>query len=159
MRLSFRTIVVIFVVIALLGFLTYSVVQYRQSGIEEHGLILEERPGYRAVHWHVKLIMSACDKKLKLPLERGTPLLHTHKDAEKIHIEGLIEGPRDATLGKFMEAVGVPFSQNRLFDYINDNMCKDADINSLRMIVNGQLNEQFENYPLSNGDVVELIYD
>jgi len=159
MWLSFKTTAVSFIVIVLLGFLAYSVIQYQRSGIEEHGLILEEKPGYRAVHWHIELIMSACGKKLKLPLSRGTPLLHTHKTAGEIHVEGLIKGPEDATLGKFMEAVGVPFSQNRLFDFLNDNMCKDAGPNSLKMVVNGQPNEQFENYPLSNGDRVELIYD
>jgi len=148
MRLSFKTIAVSFVVIILLGFLAYSVLQYQRSGIEEHGLALEEKPGYRAVHWHVELTMSACSKKLKLPLNRGTPLLHTHQNGEEIHIEGLIQETKGVTLGEFMEAVGVPFSQNKLFDYINDNGCKDAGPNSLKMIVNGQPNEQFEKLSL-----------
>lgn len=152
-------LVVLPIILIIVGFGIYSIIAYRQSGVEEHGLVLEEKPGFKAVHWHAKLKMSACGKKLKLPLEKGTPLLHTHKDSEKIHIEGLITGPEDATLGKFMQAVSVSFSQNRLFDFVNDSMCSNGKSNILRMIVRGLENSEFENYPIADGDVIELIYE
>lgn len=146
--------------LTLLGFIIYSVVVYRRSGIEEHGLALEEKEGYRAVHWHARLQMSACGQKLFLPRNRGTPLLHTHSDNTKVHVEGLIREPADATLGKFMAAVGVPFSAERLFDWQNGQTCPGGTAPAaLKMTVNGQPNEQFANLPVNDGDVIELRYE
>lgn len=143
-----------------IAFITYSVVVYYQSGIEEHGLALEEKAGYRAVHWHSKISMLACGKRLKLPLNRGTPLLHTHRDPTRIHIEGLIKGLEDATLGKFMNAIAVPFSNQQLFSYKVGDSCPGSNKPStLKMRVNGQPNDLFTNYPLNDGDIIELIYD
>lgn len=144
---------------ALLVLIIYSVIIYRQSGVEEHGLVLEEKEGYRAVHWHARLNMSACGQKLFLPRNRGTPLLHTHSDNTRMHVEGLIREPGDATLEKFMAAVGVPFSAGRLFDFQNGRTCPGGTAPAkLKMTVNGQPNDRFEILPLNDGDVIELIY-
>ena len=140
-------------------FLGYSAYLYSQSGIREHGITLEELPGFRGVHWHVKLEMSACGETLRLPLNRGTPLLHTHKDPEKIHIEGLIAEGDDVTLGEFMDAVGIPFSTTQLFAYENDNGCPDEASDQLHLLLNGKEDARFRDLPLRDGDHIILIYD
>lgn len=146
--------------LGLLGLIIYSVVIYRQSGVEEHGLILEEKEGYRAVHWHAHLYMLACGRRLFLPRNRGTPLLHTHTDNTRIHVEGLIRKPEDATLGKFMDALGVPFSSERLFDFQNGQACPgEATPAILKIKINGKSSEKFEDLPINDGDIIELIYD
>ncbi len=144
------------ILVVLLGYSTYV---YLQSDIEEHGVVLEEVPGFRAVHWHARLDMYACGAELRLPLNRGTPLLHTHKDPHKIHIEGLVPEGKSVTLGEFMDAVEVPFSSTQLLEYQNDNSCPDEEPDTLYMTVNGQENAAFRDYEIRDGDVIILIYD
>lgn len=146
-------------VIIMVGALGFSTYLYQQSRIEEHGVELTELPGYRGVHWHARLEMWACGRKLRLPLNRGTPLLHTHKDPEEIHVEGLIKEGEPVTLGQFMDAVGVPFTSTNLFEFQNDHGCPDEGSDRLRLLVNGVESDFFRDQPIGNSDNLVLIYD
>lgn len=144
--------------LVVVGFFGYAVWYYKVSGVEEHGLALEEKPGFRAVHWHANLRILVCDQERIVPANRGTPLLHTHRERNRIHIEGLIAGPQDVTLGKFMEAVEVPFGRDQVFAVRNGEDCRGKP-GAWTMRVNGESSEAFENYAVNDGDLIELIFE
>lgn len=140
------------------GLLGYTVWYYKASGVEQHGVALQEKPGFRAVHWHANLLILACGQERIVPVNRGTPLLHTHRERNRIHIEGLIAGPQDVTLGKFMEAVRVPFGRDQVFEVKSGDDCSGR-AGAWSMKVNGEPSEAFENYAINDGDIVELIFE
>lgn len=152
-----RRAILILLTLAILTILGYSAWYYKVSGVEEHGVALQEKPGFRAVHWHANLRILVCGDERKIPVNKGEPLLHTHRDANRIHIEGLIQGPSDVTLGKFMNAVGVPFSETQVFDITNGEGC-NGQPGVWKMTVNDASSEEFENYAINDGDNIELIF-
>ncbi len=63
------------------------------------------------VHWHADFEIWHCGKELDLKDPKGlsnkigTPTLHEHGD-KRIHLEGLVLDPKEATLGNFIHVVG-----------------------------------------------------
>jgi len=161
-RRSGRVFVWIIAAIAALGMavlLGYGVWYYKASGVEQHGVELKERPGFRAVHLHAALYIAVCGQERKVPVNRGTALLHTHRDANRIHIEGAIAGPQDVTLGKFMEALDVPFGRDYVFEVRNGSACPDGQSGTWKMSVNGVQGEEFGSYAINDSDVIELRFN
>lgn len=115
------------------------------------------------VHWHTYLDMEICGKKVDLPRvgigehHRGLPLLHTHDD-NTIHVEGQIFKKEDASLGKFMDAVGVPFSSTIFFNMTNGMKCNEKE-GTTKMFINDKQSELFREYISRNGDKIKLIFD
>lgn len=113
------------------------------------------------VHWHADLKMSICGAFRDLPRvgigehHKGLPLLHTHDD-NVIHVEGQIFKKEDVSLGTFMDAIGVPFSETELLDKKNGDACPDGSVGKVQMFLNGQPSTQFRNYITKDGDKVEL---
>lgn len=71
------------------------------------------------VHHHADFRIFDCDKEIELIDPKGfsnkvgTSTLHEHND-KRIHIEGVIVEPKDASLGRFFEVVGGKLSSRRL---------------------------------------------
>ena len=113
------------------------------------------------VHWHALLEMQICGKNVNLPRlgdgehHLGLPLLHTHDD-NTIHVEGQVFRKEDIVLGKFMDAVGVPFSTTQLFDKHNGDVCPGTDEPGvLRMSVDNKPSADFRDYviqPTTDGN-------
>lgn len=91
------------------------------------------------VHWHADFEVWACGNELELRDPQGflsnkigTPTLHEHND-KRVHLEGVpISLPHDASLGKFMTAVGGEISKNSLVlpmnaDKLYENATDDED--------------------------------
>lgn len=117
------------------------------------------------VHWHVKLDMSICNQIRHLPRipagmgHLGTPLLHTHDD-DIIHVEGQPFKPEDVMLGRFMDAVGVPFDKDRFFEKKNGDICENTGKPGiLKMYLNGKETDLFRNYVAKNGDKIKLVFE
>lgn len=80
------------------------------------------------VHWHADFEAWACDQELELKDPEGflsnkvgTPVLHEHND-QRIHLEGVVVNPRDASLGKFIDVVGGSISRDSLVFPTNDGV-------------------------------------
>lgn len=92
------------------------------------------------VHWHADFEVWACGEPLAanvlsggeyqtvddfkdpvgaLSNKIGTPVLHEHNDL-RIHLEGVVVEPRDASLGKFFEVVGGGLTDRSLTLPTND---------------------------------------
>lgn len=72
------------------------------------------------VHWHADLEVWDCGQELNLkdPVGRfsnkiGTPTLHEHND-KRIHLEGVVVEPADASLSKFFKVIGGFISQREV---------------------------------------------
>ncbi|MBW3538566.1 hypothetical protein KY386_03700 [Candidatus Parcubacteria bacterium] len=72
------------------------------------------------VHWHADFELYACGQELELKdpsgflsNKIGTSTLHEHND-KRVHLEGVVVHPRDASLGKFFQVIGGQISANSL---------------------------------------------
>lgn len=102
------------------------------------------------VHWHADYEIWACDKRLNLrdpagflTNKIGTATYHEHND-DRIHLEGVVVEPRDASLGKFFKVVGgeltdksmvVPLNDNVNETFINGDKCPDGQIGEVQVFV------------------------
>lgn len=71
------------------------------------------------VHWHADIEVWACQEEIDFvdPLgfsnKVGTSTLHEHND-KRIHLEGVVLTPQDASLGKFFKVIGGEISSNSI---------------------------------------------
>ncbi len=71
------------------------------------------------VHWHADYEIWACGQEYVLAHSRGldnkvgTPLVHTHDD-KRIHVEGVLLSPAQASLAGYFEQVGGQFNGTTL---------------------------------------------
>lgn len=123
----------------------------------------EEIVANQGIHWHVKL-----DIRLKgelAPIPGGIGLdglapgahphqMHTHDSDHVIHVEktGLVVRD-DLKLKNFFEVWGKQFNSQCILD-----RCNGAE-GTMKFLVNGQANSDFENYLLQDGDVVEIVFE
>lgn len=110
------------------------------------------------IHWHPELSIKILGQKIEIPASIGLGIterpIHTHDDMGVIHLEfpGLVRKD-DIGLGKFFETWGKKFNKDCIFD-----KCSGPE-GQLKMLVNGELNSEFENYIMKNGDKIEIIYE
>lgn len=101
-----------------------------------------ERWAKGQVHWHANIAITTCGSYRSLDNigsttnHVGNALLHTHGD-NLYHLEGQPVYESDTTLGEFFDAIGVPFSDTKIFEYGNGDICPDGMIGVLRVTVNG----------------------
>lgn len=93
------------------------------------------------VHWHADFQVFACGQEYELKDPKGlsnkigTATLHEHND-KRIHLEGVVVTPPDASLGKFFHVVGgelTPDSvslptDNGLKTFKTGDMCGDKNV-------------------------------
>ncbi|MBI4181768.1 MAG: hypothetical protein HY520_02265 [Candidatus Aenigmarchaeota archaeon] len=126
------------------------------------------------VHWHADVDVLVCGEEQTLRealpgSQIGTASLHTHDPAENrrslptsdgngvIHNEGVIpRQPSEQTLGRFMDHLGMAFSESQLLDKRNGDLCPDGQPGQVRMTVDGQPSLQWRNYIPRDGDAIRL---
>jgi hypothetical protein len=113
------------------------------------------------LHWHPQLAIFVKGEKVAIPQNIGIgpqyagmptfdsgmqmTAMHTHEDMPVIHLEfpGIVR-EKDIVLGNFFRIWG---KDMRSFG------------TNMRMTVNGEVNTEFENYIMGDGDKIELRYD
>lgn len=114
----------------------------------------------KGIHWHPRLTILVKGEKQEIPANFGTGAvhlpIHTHDDAKDgvlhLEVQGLVT--KDETrVGKFFQLWGKEFNTTKLFDKTN------GPDGSVKMIVNGQENKEFENYLMKDGDKIEVKYE
>jgi hypothetical protein len=76
--------------------------------------------------------------------------IHTHDDSGTLHIE--TPNQIDAPIGAFFNIWGEIFNSERILDNTANS---DYEI---EMRVNGEINEEYENYIMLDGDNIEIYY-
>ncbi len=112
--------------------------------------IKEFDPYYEGLyHWHANLNIIACGQPVQLRCAGslcGPMNLHHHND-EIIHMEGSsIAQKSDLALGKFFEAINVPFSETQISNWKNGDVCPNGNPGEVHMYVDGVRNNEFTNY-------------
>lgn len=115
----------------------------------------------QGLHWHPRLTVLIKGEKQEIPADFGIGAvhlpIHTHAADSKegvLHMEmsGLVT--KDETkLGKWFQLWGKQFNSSCIFD-----KCNGSD-GTVRMIVNGQETNEFENYLMKDGDKIEVKYE
>lgn len=125
----------------------------------------------RGIHWHPELFIVIKGARQPIPANIGIGMhyagypqydgmmtmtdMHTHDNSGKLHWE-VMDGPvkrDDVRLGQFFGVWGKKFDSSCIFEY-----CNSAQ-GTVRMFVNGQSNEDFENYLIKDMDKIEIRYE
>ena len=124
-----------------------------QAGSGEGALI-----SARAIHYHPRLSINIKGEPFPIPGGIGATgrhfPIHTHEGDGTLHLE--LNGPvreDDIRLGRFFEIWGKTFNREQIFEYRN------GESGTVRMLVNGEENDEFENYVMQNGDQIEIRYE
>ncbi len=110
------------------------------------------------IHWHPELSIKILGQQIEVPANIGLGItgmpLHTHDDTGVIHLEfsGVVKED-DIRLSRFFEIWGKKFTKNCIFD-----KCSSPD-GKVKMLVNGELSSEFENYMMKDGDKIEIIFE
>ncbi len=114
------------------------------------------------IHWHATPLIEICGEKKSTPVpltnrHLGSNLLHTHEDS-LIHIEGNVQSPEHITLGKFFDGIAVKFSETKIMNKTNGDLC-NGNKGKVKMLVNGKENFEFRNYVIKEKDVIKIIFE
>ncbi len=110
------------------------------------------------IHFHPKLDIYIKGQRQTIPADIGLkPIehpIHTHDTDNTIHLEfsGLVT-LNNTRLQEFFKIWEKQFNSNCIFEYCN------GPSGTVKMLVNGQANNQFEKYPMKDEDKIEIIYD
>lgn len=110
------------------------------------------------LHWHPGLEIYIKGEKQEIPegigLKPVEKPIHTHDNTGTIHLEfaGLVKKD-DLKLGQFFKIWGKQFSSECIFDKCNGPEGK------VKFLVNGQENQEFENYQMRDADKIEIRYE
>jgi len=115
----------------------------------------------KGIHWHPRLTILIKGEKQEIPADFGLGAvhlpIHTHATDNKqgvLHMEmsGLVT--KDETkLSKWFQLWGKQFNSNCIFD-----TCNGSD-GTVKMFVNGGENNEFENYLMKDGNIIEIKYE
>jgi hypothetical protein len=101
------------------------------------------------VHWHADFEVWNCGQEVNLkdPVgmlsnKIGTPTLHEHND-KRIHLEGVVVHPEDASLGKFFRVIGGEITQTSVtvptnsgpLPLTNGSICADGQEGHVQVFV------------------------
>lgn len=125
---------------------------------EENEVISEQ-----GIHWHPELAIYIKGVKQEIPANVGIggvgPMgmepLHTHDTSGQLHAEWE-RGPikkGHLKLARFFEAWGKVFSQDQILD------SKTNEGGKVTMTVNGQPNNEYENYVMRDSDKIEIRFE
>lgn len=135
------------------------------------GEVSENTVSSSGIHWHPEVSITIKNEKQVIPANIGIGMqyagypqydpmmmmtnMHTHDTSGQLHWE-VMEGPvekEDVRLGAFFAVWGRAFSKDCIFEFCNG-------LNgTVRMLVNGKENIEFENYQVKDKDKIEVRYE
>lgn len=111
------------------------------------------------LHWHAQLVIIIKGQNQEVSANIGIGAggmgsIHTHDKSGELHLEkqGLVT-KSDISLAHFFKTWGKQFNSNCILD-----SCNGAG-GTIKMIVNGKENTEFENYSMKDKDKIEIIYE
>ena len=169
--MRFKAIAIWAVIVVILAGLGYSLYVTFQSGAASAGVISCPTEGecIWTAHIHAYVPVMTCGSYYRFPTEVGALTgPHTHEEKNIIHwhdklpydtASQRVTNASPLTLGAFFDAIDVPFSQTRIYDYKNGDKCPDGTTGTLKIFINGVLNENPRAYIWQNHDIVRIFFD
>jgi len=122
-------------------------------------ILATKKPPAPVVHWHAPISYEICGEPFSPPERENHGLVHGHGDG-RAHIEGRLSEPSNTTLGKFMDAIGVPFSKTQFSKYKNGEKCPGKNrAAKVRVFVDGAENFQFRDLPLRDAENIKITFE
>lgn len=122
------------------------------------GVSNEEVISRKGLHWHPELTIIIKGEKQEISANIGIGAahqpIHTHDVTGTLHLEiqGLVTKD-DIKIGRFFKIWGKQFSSSCILDFCNSEEGK------VEMLVNGQENQELENYLMKDKDKIEIRYE
>jgi len=151
----------IIVIIALAGFLIFSVYSYRSSEQEKEGFFTCSQDGKvcdLSQHIHAQIEVSVCGEKITFPKEKGgLNKAHTHKERNKIHwhermqVDPITREPLNRAplkISSFLKQINYKFP----------NRCSNNSSPILSVTVNGSEASEKLDYAWKDGDAIIIEY-
>lgn len=121
------------------------------------------------VHWHADMEIWACGEELDIvdpegfSNKVGTPILHEHND-KRIHLEGVVVVPEDASLGNFFRVIDGTLSDRILalptvngeVSYTDGQSCPDGTTGQVQVFVYSTENGVYSQRKISNPAAYEI---
>ena len=148
-------------IIALAGFLIFSVYSYQNSEQEKEGFFTCSQDGKvceLSQHIHAQIEVNTCGEKITFPKEKGElNKTHTHKERNKIHwhekmqVDPATREPLDPTplkISSFLQQMNYEFP----------NKCSDNSNPILSVTVNDSIVDKKLDYTWKEGDAIIIEY-
>ena len=150
-RKAGRLLVIILPLFGLLGLFIWWAAN--QKPIPEEDIVARS-----GLHWHPHLSIVIKGKDETIPANIGIGAIHkpihTHDPDNVLHLEMTGRVIKDdIRLGAFFAIWGKQFSSTCILDY-----CNGPD-GSVKMLVNGEENDQFDRHEMHDGDRIEIRYE
>jgi len=118
-----------------------------------------KRMATKPVHWHAPISYEICGESFTPPEKKEHGLVHGHND-RMAHVEGKITDKKNITLGKFMDSIGVNFSETEFATYKNGDRCPDKnEPGKVRLLVAGQESSDFRNHVLKDKESIKIVFE
>lgn len=170
------------VAFVLVGFVAlYATARYfraREEGVRSENPIVfcnpqnvppEQQKCFFTSHLHVFPEITVFGEKRPLPFEKGDLTKHhTHAQLNKVHWHALLEvdpltkEPPEAefTLGRVFDDFGIYFAEDGILDHrVGETNPQTGQPATLRVLVNGEPNDQFRDAVWKDHDRVEVILE
>ncbi len=139
------TIVIIATVVLSIGLIVWAKANQEKDVDSQDSNIVS----MRGIHYHPQLSIFVKGEQIEIPqnvgLIGGHQPMHTHDDVPIVHLEYQAKVTKEDTrLGKFFEVWGKDFLEFG---------------QTVTMTVNGEPNNELENYQMKDGDKIELRYE
>ncbi|RJQ28808.1 hypothetical protein C4571_02845 [Candidatus Parcubacteria bacterium] len=147
------------------GFLVYSVVEYKKSGIAEGGVVTcGNNQCFWSAHIHAYVPVTICGESYSFPKFKGALAeFHTHGEENVVHWHDKI--PYDQKTKKFLESapfaltvifknLDLPVDEKGLFRRENGAACEDGRNGVWKVFVNGAYYPDWRNYEWKDRDVI-----
>ena len=149
-------------VVAFLSLIPFEAYDILQNEIIDLPNLPDEVDSTEFIHWHAQLNIIIDGKPLTIPANIGIKdnehaVIHTHEPDNILHIE---QFPNDTTMkiGYFFDIWAYQINKTVTFNSscILDR-CNDRD-DMVIFTVNGERNEEYENYVIKDEDVIRIDY-
>ncbi len=164
-----KNLLIVLVALAVVGFLAYSLIEYRRSGIAQDGVITcANGQCFWSAHIHVDIPIQICGEKYVLPKFKGSLAdHHTHGDENIIHWHDKIAfdaekkqflGPTPFALNLIFKTLELSITDERLLGKKDGDLCSGL-ASTWKVFVNGAFFADWRSYEWKDRDIVLFVFD
>ena len=162
-------LLIVFVSLSLIGFLAYSLIEYKRSGIAQDGVVTcANGQCFWSAHIHIDIPIQMCGEKYVLSKFKGSLANHhTHGDENIIHWHDKIpfdaekkqlSGPTPFALNLIFKTIELPITEEGLLNKKDGDGCRSLAA-TWKVFVNGVLRPDWRNYEWRDNDIALFVFD
>ncbi|MDP3778825.1 MAG: hypothetical protein Q8R30_02100 [bacterium] len=164
-----KNLFIVLVLLALVSFLAYSLIEYQRSGIAQDGVVTcANGQCFWSAHIHIDIPIQICGDKYVLSKFKG-PLAndHTHGDENIIHWHDKIafdaekkqfSEPTPFALNLIFKTLELPITDESLLNKKDGDTCRGLAA-TWKVFVNGVLRPDWRSYEWKDRDIVLFVFD